>query len=329
MRSESQEMGPVFVIGMNGSGTTMLSECLGRHPEVYAMPMESKVLPYYLRKFGKLGQAGNQHERQKLALSLGREKPFWQANGKSDVLVSHDDLVRSGFYGIVDAVYRRLMNGSEKKIWCDRSPINSQYVSDLAAAFPDARFLHIIRDGRDAAQSFHRRWGQHPLHTIYRWKLVVGEARRQAATILESRYLEIRYEDLTANPCSAMMSVCAFLDLRFDELVLESSMKYMDPSNVEANSGRIVGNSNKWREYFLSADVEAMERIAGRLLVDCGYAANELGDMGVPRTTIVAWQIRDQFAFAKSFFAQYGLWALPMYLRRSVSALKQRSTAKF
>lgn len=38
--------GPIFVVGMNGSGTTMLAESLGRHPEIYSMPQESKVLPY-------------------------------------------------------------------------------------------------------------------------------------------------------------------------------------------------------------------------------------------------------------------------------------------
>ena len=47
--------GPIFVVGMNGSGTTMLADSLGRHPHIYSMPQESKVLPYYLQHYGHAG----------------------------------------------------------------------------------------------------------------------------------------------------------------------------------------------------------------------------------------------------------------------------------
>lgn len=111
--------GPIFVVGMNGSGTTMLADSLGRHPHIYSMPRESKVLPYYLQRYGQDGALEDLDARLRLAGRIGREKPYWQSNGKLPIVLRGDELGTPGFAAVVDAIYRKLMDGSGKMRWCD------------------------------------------------------------------------------------------------------------------------------------------------------------------------------------------------------------------
>ncbi len=78
--------------------------------------------------------------------------------------------------------------------------MNIQFIEELSAAIPDAKFIHIYRDGRDVAQSNHRRWNKNPQWSMYRWAHVV-QAGRQAGEGLDSdRYLELGYEAFTSEP---------------------------------------------------------------------------------------------------------------------------------
>lgn len=321
--------GPIFVVGMNGSGTTMLADSLGRHPEIYSMPQESKVLPYYLQRYGRVGMLTTLAERRLLAKRIGREKPFWQSNGKRNIELLDDELGTPGFTAVVDAIYRKLMSGSGKSRWSDKSPINTQHIAALARAFPDAQFLHIIRDGRDAAQSFHRRWGYHPLHTITRWKHVVEAGCRQGAALPAGRYMELYYERLTANPRNVMSSVCDFLGIPFHAAVLESSMRYMDAGQAQASEGKIVQNSGKWRSYFDETTIQGMERISGGLLMEHGYMATISGNEEPGKLTKIWWSLSGRVAFTIHFFNEYGLGAAPAFTRKLIASAKQWSSARF
>lgn len=320
------QQSPVFVIGMNGSGTTMLADSLGHHPALYMLPLESKVLPYYLIHQHRFGDLDTLDARRKLAATLGKTKSYAQANKKASVVLPDAELARPGFEGVVDALYRYFAAKQGKTRWGDKSPINTQHVAALAAAFPTAQFVHIIRDGRDAAQSFHRRWGYDPLHTITRWKRDVAAGRDQGRALGDARYLEVRYEALTADPDFEMQRVCAFLGLPFDESVLQSSMRYMDPANKQAATGRIVPNSEKWREYFSSEKVQAIEKIAGVALSELGYPVSIQGNQSPSRVRLHYWKLKDGLSFTICFFREYGLRAAPVFIRHAANAARQWSS---
>jgi hypothetical protein len=318
---------PVFVIGMNGSGTTMLADSLGHHPELYMFPLESKVLPYYLMHQSRFGDLDTLDARRQLAATLGKTKSYIQVNEETMVVLPDQQLARPGFEGVVDALYKYFAAKQGKTRWGDKSPINTQHVGALAMAFPTAQFVHIIRDGRDAAQSFHRRWGYDPLHTITRWKMAVTAAQDQGRVLGGGRYLEVRYEALTTDPNSEMQRICAFLGLQFDESVLHSSMRYMDPANKQAETGRIVPNSEKWREYFSAEKIHAIEEIAGATLSALGYPASMQGNHNPSRSKLLYWRLKDGLSFSIYFFGNHGLRAAPVYLRYVVNAARQWSSS--
>lgn len=319
--------GPIFIVGMNGSGTTMLADSLAHHPQLYVLPHESKVLPYFLQRQSEFGDLGQLDARRRLAAEIGRSKAYWQSNGKQDLVLSDSALSEPGFAAVVSAIYLHFAERQGKRRWGDKSPINTQHIAALAQAFTDARFVHIVRDGRDAAQSFHRRWGFHPVHTILRWKRIVGMGIRQGGQIGAHRYLQVTYESLTRQPAEEMKRICDFLDLEFDEAILKSSMPYLDPGAAQRGAGTMVQNSNKWQRYFNSDQVAALEKIAGRMLVSLGYSASSAGDFEPPKWRVRLWSLRDRMVFTRWFFRTYGWRALPMYLRQAKSAARQRLTA--
>jgi hypothetical protein len=270
--SAETDAGPVFVVGMNGSGTTMLLDCLGRHPALYAFPQETRLIPYLMSRvavFGDLSEDANFLRLWEEVRNLG---VFRVANGEQPVPVPDDwrDYSRS-LAAVLDGVFRYFAAREGKRRWCEKTPQHAQHLLALAEQFPNAKFIQVIRDGRDCAASFHRRWRRQPELTMYRWKKVVASGQTQGNALGEGRYLETRYEDLTAAPESSLRRICGFLGLRFDEAVLESAQPYMQAAN--GNSGRgLKRNSGKWQSYFTARVQQRLEQIAGRTLARCGYA---------------------------------------------------------
>lgn len=321
---------PIFVVGMNGSGTTMLADSLGRHPDLYVFPLESKVLPFFIAELYRFGDLASPVNLRRLADAVGRAKPYWQANRKSPLILDDSELEGCDSFGdVVDRIYRHLAAREGKARWGEKSPMNVQHIQSLSRHFPDARFIHIIRDGRDAAQSFHRRWKFSPRHTIWRWKRVVRDGCSQGAAIGGDRYMEVRYETLTAEPESEMKVICRFAGLSFDPVVLGSSMRFMDPGNQAAGTGRIVQNSQKWRTYFDARQVAELESLGGRALEDLGYPVATAGDAELTPSQRRLLRLRDGLARTRFFFHQHGLRGLPRYLRLVSASRKQWSTTRY
>lgn len=267
---------PTFILGMNGSGTTMLADCLGKHSELFSIPYETKVIPFHLANLHRFGDMRTIEARRALAAQIGATKAFWLANHRRNIELGDDELSEPSFAGVIDALFARLARGTGKRRWVEKSPQNLGRVNEIAAAFPDARFVHIIRDGRDCAQSLHRRWKYEPVVSIYRWRRLVELGRRAGAEIGPARYLEIRYEELTTDPQRIMTAVCVFLGVAFEPQVLLASMRTANPGVVAA--GAIVGNSERWRRYFPLRTVKAMERTSGDFLAELGYPVDLRGE---------------------------------------------------
>ena len=279
---------PVFVVGMNGSGTTMLLDCLGRHPDLYAFPEETRLIPYLMAREASYGDLSVDANFRRLWDDVRSLPVFREANGSVPVPPPEDwrDGARS-LAAILDTVFLHFATAEGKRRWAEKTPQHVQHIRELAAMFPRARFLHVIRDGRDCAVSFHRRWYRQPELTIYRWKKVVAMGSEQGRAVGPSRYLEVRYEDLTARPEPAFRAICRFLDVPFDAAVLESSQPWL-VTDAAAEATGLRPNSGKWERYFSPRTRARLERISGYMLARCGYPTSlPDGDVDLP-----GWQRR-------------------------------------
>jgi len=271
VNTRRRECEPVFVVGMNGSGTTMLLDCLGRHPALYAFPKETRLIPYLMARQDSYGDLAVDANFRALWEDVRNLAVFREVNGHVPVPLPDDWASHPrSLAAILDAVFCHYANQHGKRRWCEKTPQHVQHLLALAELFPAGRFVHVIRDGRDCAVSFHRRWKRQPELTVFRWKKVVSMGRAQGQRLGTARYLEVRYEDLTNDPERSLRRICEFLGLEFNPAVLHSAQPYLQTSS-NGRRGGLQRNSGKWRSYFKPRTLERLERIAGATLASCGY----------------------------------------------------------
>jgi hypothetical protein len=124
------------------------------------------------------------------------------------------------FYGSVQADYMRARG---KVRWVEKSPVYTLHLELIEEMYPDAQYIHLVRDARDVVASTKDRWGWRPaLGTALRkWPLYVTTARDFGRKVGRERYLELRYEDLVAEPEKKAREVLEFLGEPWDPAVLE------------------------------------------------------------------------------------------------------------
>lgn len=165
------------------------------------------------------------------------------------------------------------------------------HARDRAAA-PEARFIHIIRDGRDVAASLRELWfrpGDTYEACIALWAGRIRAAREQAPDV---RYREVRYEALVRDARAVLMQVCAFIEAPYDDAMLRyherararhdeigdwqfqgRHIPRADLIGVHDNTRRPPSEDRigRWRAVMSAADAAACEGVAGEVLADLGY----------------------------------------------------------
>jgi len=282
---------PVFIVGMNGSGTTMLLDCLDRHPAIYGFPIETKILPARIRRRDAYGNLAADENFRRLWNDLRQIAYFRVVNDGVSPPLPKDWATRERSVGsALDGIFRHFAERQGKRRWCEKSPMYALHMDVLAETFPAAKFIHVIRDGRDCAASIHRRWGFTPSLAMWRWKNVVRRAR-ELGRPLGDCYMEVHYEELTDNPEPQMRRICQFLDEPFVETMLSLARSR---SARKTRAEVIVPNKEKWRSYFTPREVARLDRIGGRLLGDLGYeTASPWSDRDPDRTSLGYWRGRD------------------------------------
>jgi hypothetical protein len=265
---------PVFVVGMNGSGTSMLLDSLGLHPKLYALPDETHMMPYIIQhsdRFGDLNVDDNFREYWQFAIDQMPALQRFNSGVKPDIPTNWQTYPRT-VAGVFDGLFSCFAAKQGKRRWCEKTPDHVQHMRGFSAIFPQARFIHIIRDGREVACSINRRQHRNPELIIYRWKKLVEMGRGEGAKLLD-KYLEVRYEDMTSDPRREMAKLCRFLEVEFDEQVLLSRMPE-SPVRKELSRGeigKISENPLKWPAYFDAKTVRQLEQVGGRMLHNLGY----------------------------------------------------------
>jgi hypothetical protein len=321
MKSDSPEKcapaARVFVVGMNGSGTTMLLDHLGNHSSIFGFPDETKSLPYFIlnsRRYGNLADELNfRRLRDEVVNAIGKA-------GIDAALQLDWSTVDRSAAGVFDAIMKKLAKSHGKRVWCEKTPMHVHHMRLLGAHFPDARFIHVIRDGRDCAASFHRRWRFNPVRTMYRWKQAVDAGQRQGAD-LGNRYLEVRYERVTEAPEAEFGAILQFLGLPFESSVLRSMRAR--PNATTPAHGQVVRSDRGAAVYFKPSVIAAMEAVAGKTLARLGYScSNPDGDSDPGAVQRRWWQLSDDLQRLSTFLTRNGRLLRPSQWRYLVTRLR-------
>ena len=276
-----------FVVGVGRSGTTLLRMMLDAHPEL-AIPPETHFVPELIDR------GGEPAELVEVVLS---SRGWGDFGLDADLLRARvSELDRPSPSDVARAFYSLYAEAHDKPRWGDKTPGYVKRMRPIAAALPEARFIHVIRDGRDVALSRRARgMGESkPIEEVaVLWRRRIENARRQAKR-LRGRYLELRFEDLVAEPHAALERACELIELAYDQRMLAyheraperlSELGDLDPegarprrSREERQAARALAarapsaaRTEVWREGMSQDERRRYESVAGPLLVDLGY----------------------------------------------------------
>jgi hypothetical protein len=185
----------------------------------------------------------------------------------------------------IGAIFAAYAAARGKSRWGDKTPMYMSRLRLLERLFPDARYVHVVRDGRDAAGSFlempaglvTESWA-HP-HDVAgfacQWRTEVRAARALGRRVGPGRYHELRYEVLAADPEATLRSVCGFAGLDFDPVMLAypGTLDLAAKPHQSRLAQPPTAGVRDWRTEMAPSDVAAFEAVAGDTLAACGYAA--------------------------------------------------------
>jgi len=267
-----------FVLGAPKSGTTWLQLALDRHPEVTCKG-EGKF--HFFRD--RLAEAGSAYNR---FIKTRNVQVFGEETFQPLVIEDVDDL----FGAFVE---RRLRGGDIKpgtRRLGSKDPDFGLYITEFAALFPEAKYLHIVRDPRDASVSMaHHMKRVHPgvnrgsrddvlMDCARGWRSYLEGVRAEAAA-RNLDYAEITYEDMVADPRATLGRSFLFLDVSVDADIVEdcvTSSRFeklsqgRSPGEEDRTSFFRKGVSGGWRD-------ELTVEQAGKIIRLAGPVANELG----------------------------------------------------
>lgn len=275
--------GPIFVVGAPRSGTTLLQRMLRSHPQISSPTGESHFIIPLLAdaaRFGDLTQRDNLVRLLKYMHGRWSEFLDTDLHGiRFDVEATADAIRARGaatMPEVIDTLFRLNAEGEGKARWLDKTPYYIRHIPTLISTYPDAQFVHIVRDGRDAALSMLERAAEIRVFNFAAcatlWKRYVDAGRSAHQILGADRYHELHYEDLLTAPNETVRKLCDYLGEEFSEKVIDFQ-KSKDPNNRTPllRQGLQKENRDKWRSAMTARQIDTFEAIAGDTLEACGY----------------------------------------------------------
>ncbi|MEU7896737.1 sulfotransferase [Nonomuraea sp. NPDC049152] len=277
---------PVFVVGCPRSGTTLLQLMLHSHSRI-AVPPETRFVGAVYNKrrsFGDMRQAG---KRLALAEWITGDRTKFREMG-----VDKDEFIRQAVEGpgslgsVLGTAFKLYAERFDKPRWGDKRPSYVKQVDMLVRLFPDAQFVHLIRDGRDCVSSLKEMpwFTQDSFHAISIWAEAIDAGRRLRKIMPEDSYYELRYEDLTDDPTTELKKLCYFLEEDFEPAMCsprEAASVAVPVHKVWHNNTHgevLTSRVGSWSTRLDSWELSLCEQALGERLEANGYELS-----GVPK----------------------------------------------
>jgi hypothetical protein len=297
-RRDPRRVPAPFVVGIARSGTTLLRLMLDAHPQL-TIPPETHFLPRLFNHFARWEKEGVEGvELRERAMELITSHPRWgdidiDPEGMRSRMTAHDPLSAGDAARSFYAAYAAHVG---KPRWGDKSPPYTWKAKRIQRELPEAHFIHLIRDGRDVALSLSEvSWGPGDVQAAAtKWVDELTRARQRARRLAPDTYIELRFEDLVADPEPLLRRIAAFVDLPWDAAMLdyhrgaEERMSEVIRDFHPMGGGTITAEERqrqhelvsqppsssrvgRWRTEMSPEDRVAFEGVAGKLLAELGY----------------------------------------------------------
>lgn len=258
----------VFIGGCPRSGTTLLRACLDSHPDVSCGPE--------LRFLAPIASLST-NMRQSVGGLLAAHYGVSQA--------ALDEQFATIIRSFLEPIRRR----SGKRVVGEKTPANALHFAELSRLFPRARFLQIVRDGRDVVSSLLTMdWTDHRSGARLDMTSNAADAAgawvrhvRSGRLAAPDRYLEIRYESLVRRPEYVLRAVFDFIGVPWSDRVLDFAVNRSlaegrnESSAAAVRRGINAGSISRWKRDLRNEDRAAVKAVAADLLLEMDYARDD------------------------------------------------------
>ena len=270
---------PFFIVGSDRSGTTMLRLILDRASDGPSIPPETMFITDFsgVRRAGELGDHAAAVAFAERVWAHPRVQ-LWELEGTPPLPpegLTHEEAYRWG----IEQPYLAYMRRDGKHWWSDKTPPHIDHVDLLADLFPGAKFVELVRDGRDVSLSITGLpfGGNNAWTTAKRWASCIrtGEVQRAARP---DQVILVRYEDLVTQADVEVRRISEFLEIEYDADML--AVEKTDVSKLQRDQkdwfsnlwGGINQNAmGKWRKKMSERDQRIFLAAAGPELALHGY----------------------------------------------------------
>jgi len=263
---------PILIGGCSRSGTTLLAAMLGWGEGRLTVPEAE----FKWELFAAGAAVADRVDTAKAGALLRADPKFslWKVDvpPTESGTVSFADLMED-----LVARHARVRGQSAQVAWVDHTPGNIRFIPTLNRLLPDARFVHVIRDGRAVAASVLRLdWGPNtPSEAARHWALQVAAGLAAAQALGSDRVHTVRFEDLVNEPQATLKSLCDFAGLEFDDRMVDQR-DYALPAYTANQHGLVGGRPDPgridaWRRQLRPEQIRSFERLTGEFLDLLGY----------------------------------------------------------
>jgi hypothetical protein len=273
----------VFFVGCPRSGTTLLKRIANAHRDLAVTP-ETHWIPRFHRRAIGVDREGRVTPDLVEALASHPKFPHLRIDrAQVEAIVAG----RPEYATLVTRIFDLYGEAQGKRLVGDKTPGYVKEIDLLHRLWPRARFVHLVRDGRDVALSLLEwsraarnvgrlpTWGDDPISTAaVWWRGMASRGIASLARLPRGLGCELRYEALIENPRRECERLCAFLDLEFDP-----SMLAFHQGKTRAEEGLSAKKAwlpptpglRDWRSQMSVDALERFEAVAGDLLGELGY----------------------------------------------------------
>lgn len=268
-----------FIVARGRSGTTLLRAMFDAHPQL-AIPHESHFVIQFAGRRGVFERAGG-FDVERFTRELFRHWAFrrWDLP-EDEVRRAYAAAPPADFPAAIRGLYAAFAGHRGKTRYADKTPSYVLHVDALGSLFPEAKIIHLLRDGRDVALSYLATdFGSQTLGmAAISWDRYVRAGRDAGTRLGADRYREVRYEDLIRDPEEVLTGLCEFVGLDFDDRMLRfheragSVLKGISHVEHHQNLKRpLTSGLRDWRRDMPPRGAEVFDVLAGDLLDELGY----------------------------------------------------------
>ena len=270
------ETGPVFVAGLERSGTSLLYALLASHPNL-AMTRRTNLWTHFYGQYGDLSDPQNLDRCIDVMMRYKRLVKLQPDEVRLRRDFEHGPPTYGRLFELLEQQYAE-RHGRAR--WGDKSLHTERYADPIFAAYPGARILHMIRDPRDRYASSQTRWqvrrGGAGAGTA-EWLSSVRLAERNVRRYPD-RYRIVRYETLAAHPERTMQEICAFIGEQYTPgiLTMEGAQDFRDRGSNSSYGTRTAGvistdSIGRYRTVLSRRQIAFIQTVAGPALRRMGY----------------------------------------------------------